>query len=386
MNTSWQSALVGTDLLVDRVFTGGRKGNSSDDTLSHLVGVSNQGGFRYLGSKDQPKLVVLTSSFAEADWPDDLDKQSGIFTYFGDNRQAGEDLHKTKRFGNLILRDMFGRRHGAPEARGQIPPVFVFANLKKSWRDVQFLGIAVPGAEGLTSNDDLVAVWKERQGSRFQNYRAKFTILDVGTVSRGWIEDIQLGNPLSERCPESWRLWVKNGIYRALKAPRVLEHRTKREQLPDFDGRAIIEIIRQYFKGDEVRFEACAAKIAEFMLPRIVSLDLTRPSRDGGRDGIGKYLLGDGPSAVLADFALEAKCYGWGSSVGVEDLSRLISRLRHRQFGVLVTTSYVADQAYKEIKEDQHPIIIICAADIVRLLKMAGIVTRTDVSTWLTAF
>ncbi len=122
------------------------------------------------------------------------------------------------------------------------------------------------------------------------------------------------------------------------------------------------------------------------MLPRIVSLDLTRPTRDGGRDGIGKYKLGDGASAVDVSFALEAKCCGLGSSVGVKELSRLISRLRHRQFGVLVTTSFVADQAYKEIKEDEHPIIVICASDIVNLLKNVGISTESDVRFWLAAF
>jgi hypothetical protein len=151
-------------------------------------------------------------------------------------------------------------------------------------------------------------------------------------------------------------------------------------------GHAIIQTIRDYFKDDEFRFERCAAKIAEFMLPRIVSLDLTRPIRDGGRDGIGRYQLGDGASAVDVSFALEAKCYSMSSSVGVKELSRLISRLRHRQFGVLVTTSFVHDQAYKEIKEDQHPIIVICASDIVRLLKNAGITTVPDVKAWLAVF
>jgi len=244
----------------------------------------------------------------------------------------------------------------------------------------------VPGAEGLTSNDDLVAVWRQRQGKRFQNYRAKLTILDAGRISRHWLNDIKQRNLLSESCPIAWKAWVQNGIYRPLKAPRVLEHRKKEEQLPAVEDRPIIEAIKLHFQGDEVRFESCAAKIAELMLPRIVSLDITRPSRDGGRDGIGKYQLGDGPSAVLVDFALEAKCYGWNSSVGVEDLSRLISRLRHRQFGVLVTTSIVADQAYKEIKDDQHPIIIICAADIVRLLKSAGVSSIADLTSWLSAF
>jgi hypothetical protein len=108
--------------------------------------------------------------------------------------------------------------------------------------------------------------------------------------------------------------------------------------------------------------------------------------RDGGRDAIGKYRLGTGPSAVLVDFALEAKCYKDSNSVGVKDLSRLISRLRHRQFGILVTTSHVATQAYKEIKEDQHPIVIIAARDIVRILKAAGLGSDPAFSQWLSAF
>ena len=37
-----------------------------------------------------------------------------------------------------------------------------------------------------------------------------------------------------------------------------------------------------------------------------------------------------------------------GNSVGVKELARLISRIKHREFGVLVTTSYVNEQAYRE--------------------------------------
>ena len=280
---------------------------------------------------------------------------------------------------------MFEHRHGTTVSRASIPPVLVFTKAS-SFRDVEFLGLAVPGAADLTSNDDLVAVWKQRQEKRFQNYQAKLTILDAGTIRRQWIEDIKQGNPLSANCPATWKAWVEKGVYRALKAPCVLEHRTKLEQLPSPEDRAIVETIRAHFLDDEVRFEKCAAKIAELMSPRIISLDLTRATRDGGRDGIGKYKLGESASAVDVSFALEAKCYSLSSSVGIADLSRLISRLRHRQFGVLVTTSFVADQAYKEIKDDEHPIIVICAADIVRLLKNAGISTDSDVRNWLAAF
>ena len=108
------------------------------------------------------------------------------------------------------------------------------------------------------------------------------------------------------------------------------------------------------------------------MMPDVVTLDVTRPSRDGGRDGIGQLRVGTGPSGILVDFALEAKCYSSSNSVGVREMSRLISRLRHRQFGVLVTTSWVDLQAYKEIKEDGHPIIVVSAADIVDLLRRNG--------------
>jgi hypothetical protein len=368
------------------VYQGGRNRNASDDPLPHLIGVSNQGGFRPIGTKKSPKLVVLTLTRKERDWPDNLDKETGIFTYYGDNRKPGYELHSTPRFGNSMLRDMFDKAHGKRADRARVPPVFVFSNIG-TFRDVEFLGLAVPGAESLDSNSDLVALWKMKNGRRFQNYQAKFTMLDCPVISKSWIEDIKAGNPLSENCPAVWRAWVDKGLSRALKAPRVLEHRSPAEQLAeDASGRAIIAAIQNYFSEDHYRFEACAAKIAEMMLQNIASIDLTRRVRDGGRDAVGRYRIGTGPSAVLVDFALEAKCYRDSNSVGVKDLSRLISRLRHRQFGILVTTSHVATQAYQEIKEDQHPIVIIAARDIVRILKAAGIAKATDVEKWLSAF
>jgi hypothetical protein len=56
----------------------------------------------------------------------------------------------------------------------------------------------------------------------------------------------------------------------------------------------------------------------------------------------------------------------------VKEVSRLISRIRHRQFGVLVTTSVIGRQAYKEFREDNHPIIFICGKDIVEILIANG--------------
>jgi hypothetical protein len=209
-----------------------------------------------------------------------------------------------------------------------------------------------------------------KDGNRFQNYQAKFTILDANDIPLQWIDDFKAGDPLTKSCPPAWRLWVESGRYVALKAPRTLNFRKKEEQLPnDPVGKKLVAMLQKYFENEPTRFEACAAKIAEMMLKNIVSIDVTRPTRDGGRDAIGKYRIGDGDSAITVDFALEAKCYRDSNPVTVKDISRLISRLRHRQFGILVTTSYLGLQAYQEIKEDEHPIMIISAGNIVSIFR-----------------
>jgi len=117
--------------------------------------------------------------------------------------------------------------------------------------------------------------------------------------------------------------------------------------------------------------------------PRVGRYDLTRPSRDGGRDAIGFYTLGPAQDPIELDFALEAKCFSPTTPVGVEALSRLISRIRPRQFGVLVTTSYVADQAYKELRDDEHPVVVLAGRDLVQILADHQLGTPAAVTDWL---
>lgn len=79
------------------------------------------------------------------------------------------------------------------------------------------------------------------------------------------------------------------------------------------------------------------------------------------------------------EFALEAKCCNPGvgglrlNTVGVKETSRLISRLRHRRFGILVTTAVVARQAYEEIRQDRHPVVILCGSELARILINKGL-------------
>lgn len=384
MTTVAQEALATADLIVDAIYQGGRKGNAGDDPLPKLMRVDIQGGFRYRGKvPDKLELLVLITSMNDPDWPDALDPETGIFTYYGDNKKPGQLLHETGRDGNRILKTIFeGSRAGA-EGRRNVPPIFLFARAGAG-RDVRFLGVAVPGASDLDASEELVAIWRSVKSQRFQNYRARFTVLDAAYISRAWIDSIISGKPDHALAPTAWISWRNTGRRKALIAARTLDYRSRAEQLPtDKDGQAMVEAIRLHFKGRPHAFEYCAAALARLMVPEIAGLDVTRPSRDGGRDAIGQLRVGTGPSSILVDFALEAKCYTPPTAVGVEDMSRLISRLRHRQFGVIVTTSCVDLQAYKEIKEDQHPILVISAQDIVELLRRNGRGSPEAVLTWL---
>jgi hypothetical protein len=312
-----------------------------------------------------------------------LDLENGIFRYYGDNKQPGHDLHSRR--GNVVLKNTFTALHTGK--RNSIPPFFVFTQ-GPSGRDVVFRGLAVPGAIGLSQHDDLVAIWKTRDDQRFQNYKATFTILAEPTISREWLDSIRAGILDEADAPIKWRNWRKGGAYQPLLAPRSLLYRTRQQQIPEAGiQKKLIAKIVDYFKehpDGPYAFEKCAAEIARLMDSNIVNYDLTRPWRDGGRDALGIFRIGHGYTTIDVEFALEAKCYQISNGCGIRETSRLISRLRHRQFGIFVTTSYVSQQAYQEIIEDGHPVVILSAVDIAGLLIEAGYSTVESLTKWLT--
>ena len=374
--------LSAADLVVDRIYRGGSQGSVADDPLAKLLPVGNQGGFRYWGKRDAPRLVVLYTSGVEPDWPDVLDPATGAFTYFGDNRHPGKELHDSSRGGNVILRRTFDLASSA-KSRPQVPPYLLFAKAGRG-RDVLFRGVLAPGAAGLAADEDLVAIWRSRGGMRFQNYRATFTVLDIAKVARAWIDDVLAGNPLSGNCPEPWRQWVTGRRFQPLISTRI-EGRTPQEQQPqNAFGIRILEAVHAHFEGRSPDFEHFAADLWRMSDDHVGSYEVTRPTVDGGRDAVGEFLIGPSSDPIRVTFALEAKLYKpFKNSVGVKDMSRLISRLRHREFGVLVTTSHVAPQAYREIREDVHPIVVIAGVDIVSLLQKKGYTTPAEVTRWL---
>jgi len=237
--------LGGADLVVDRFYYGGRVGNSSDDPVARLLPVGNQGGFRYSGSLrgGTVRLVVLVSSGRDPDWPDVLDTQTGTFTYYGDNKSPGRDLHDTTRGGNVLLRDAFAACHGDRNSRSAVPPFLLFTNTG-TYRDMRFRGLLVPGSVTSRPDDDLQAIWRSKKGLRFQNYRARFSVLDHSPLRRDWIEELILGHPLGPHAPAVWRKWVEGRSYQTLVAKSTTVIRTRDAQTPtDAEGQGIIVAI-----------------------------------------------------------------------------------------------------------------------------------------------
>ena len=161
------------------------------------------------------------------DWPDKLDPEMGIFTYYGDNQNPGHELHDTARKGNLILKNTFDALHN--KNRSIITPFFIFTKGPLG-RDVYFRGLAVPGSPSMSNLDDLIAVWKTKDGHRFQNYRAEFSVLNEPVITRSWINDLLSGDLYSPNAPRSWVEWSNKGKYDLLLAPKVKAHRTRKNR------------------------------------------------------------------------------------------------------------------------------------------------------------
>ena len=217
----------------------------------------------------------MHNSFSDPDWPDVMDRETGTLTYFGDNKKPGGGLHQTGKRGNRVLRRIFEDAFAGLDGRLRVPPTFVFAR-GGTGRAVDFLGLAVPGVSDALEADDLVAIWKTSGGKRFQNYRARFAILDAGQISREWIDSLIAGNEITEAAPDAWIDWRNTGRRRRLIAERSTEWRTKEEQFPSSRSDiSLLKTITDYFADRPHDFEHCAVEISRIMLPDIATGPVT---------------------------------------------------------------------------------------------------------------
>ncbi len=390
---------INWQLYIDAIYKSDpSKKNMSAEVLSKLLGVKNQGGFRYLGKTETPNLVILFTSGEDIYWRDELDSSVGLLLYYGDNKTPGTNLHKTKLHGNEILRYVFELASSNDvDKRKRIPPILVFK--KTTGRDVKFLGLAVPGIKGKPNKDWLTAVWGcNRNGDRFQNYKAYFTILNTSSgsayqsgfgINLAWINDIETGNAFdSIHAPIEWKKYILRENYSVLVSKKEKFVKTKEEQLPEDNNKMeMLKCLQQYFydKDRGYSFEKFAADLTQYMDSSVVDINVTRPYKDGGLDAEGRYrIFQNVENTVYVEFYLQAKCYKPTNAVVVSDTARLISRIKDRQFGIMFTTSYVATQAYEEILKDGHPIVIINGKNIIDyIFNELEIRTVLDLEKWL---
>jgi hypothetical protein len=386
------SQLEGADLVVDAVYEGSDSGNLADDPIAQLLKGGNAGNFRYCGSITDLRYLIVCTLKEDSDWQDILDLESGTFTFYGDRRTPGHDLHDTPKNQNVILRNIFNCLHQRPNSRMGIPPMFLFSKhpTPNSPRSVQFRGVCAPGAPHLKGEGALISVWRITDSQRFRNYQATFTILDIPVVSRRWIGALESGETDANSAPVVWNMWLKSGLYRPLQAKHTSHVRSVAEQLPLEDSKkALLFKLYRYFNSTPGRFEYFAADIFRMSDPRVIAEGVIRNPVDGGYEAFGRYILGLAADPIYVGFTLEGKCYnpGFGQrkrkSVGVKETFRLISRLKNRQIGVLVTTSVIAEQAYQEARAGKYPVIFLCGSDIVSILYERGISTVKALEEWL---
>lgn len=204
------------DLIVDCIYKGGKTPNISAEPFHKLIpGCENSGGFRKKLREDgsgKYAYIVLYTSMEELEWPDFLDEETGIFRYYGDNREPGRALKDTKKKGNLILETTFALLNEGVHLN-DIPPFFIFKKTGTG-RDIQFLGLAAPGNPKISPDKDLVAFWRTVKEKRFQNYEAYFTVLNTGSkpIMKEWIRMLIYNHKNSIKyAPDAWKKFVKEG-------------------------------------------------------------------------------------------------------------------------------------------------------------------------------
>lgn len=244
------SELGNADLVVDAIYEGGESGNLSAEVISKLIPkMGNAGGFRYVGDAESTPLVVLYSNGSNPDWPDYLDEHSGLYHYYGDNRTPGVKVLEKK--GNRVLHQAFAKRHGQSRDRALAPVFLIFESIGEG-HSVRFRGLAVPGSGQMQDDEDLITIWRAKNGVRFQNYKAVFTVLNEVEIYGDWIRKIASEKKPDfqhSKTPFALKQWIENSTYMPLV--------TERPHVPDMDSlqnesqkdsKSIIDRIRSIFR------------------------------------------------------------------------------------------------------------------------------------------
>jgi Restriction endonuclease len=198
------------------------------------------------------------------------------------------------------------------------------------------------------------------------------------TLDMRWIDDRRDATLSAEAslryAPASWHRWVDEGragiprVRRRVMSSRV---RSREDQMPapSSDEEALLQYIYKYFEGRKHVFELLAARVAAGALGGQGGLYregwLTRAAGDGGLDFVARLDVGSPSSNTPLVVLGQAKCVVPGSSISPDEVARVVARLRRGWIGVFVTTGVFSRQAQVEMIDDEYPIVLIPAVELV---------------------
>jgi hypothetical protein len=136
--------------------------------------------------------------------------------------------------------------------------------------------------------------------------------------------------------------------------------------------RPLLDLVYQHFKDRPDDFEQFAADLWRVSEPNVDKIDVTRPWRDGGRDAIGKTCLVPMPTPLPSSSP-------WRPSARAHQQRR---RERDKPTHLAAPAPPIRRpghyplpryQAYREIREDGHPVVVLAGRDVIERLKDRGL-------------
>ena len=316
-------------------------------------------------------------------WHDQFDLDHGHVRYYGDHKVTTMGLPGVT-VGNGQLLKAYELHSGTSrEQRVLAPPLLIFRSstvyvegraVVKGY--VEFCGAAViERLEHVVQRDT-------KTGRSFPNLVFDLAVVDLAAhgdaLDMRWIDDRRDPDLSSEEAlryaPPSWCRWVSRGrssisqVRRRALSSRV---RTREEQLPapNTDSAATLAVVYQHFDRTKHAFEMLAAKVAAAAVGGRGGAYhegwLTRAGGDGGLAFVAR--LDVGPPSVRTPLVVlgQAKCVSPDSSISADQVARVVARLRRGWVGVFVTTGTFSKQAQVEVIDDEYPLVLIPARELV---------------------
>jgi hypothetical protein len=316
-------------------------------------------------------------------WHDEFDLDHGHVRYYGDHKPGVLGVPGAT-LGNKLLLEAFELHSGNDRSlRLAAPPLLLFRS-----RTVHVGGRAVVKGHvefcgaALIERLEYVVQRDAKTGSSFPNIVLDLAVVDLASagdmLDMRWIDDRRdaslSASDALRHAPASWKHWVDQGrsaIPRVRR--RVMSSRVKGrgDQTPSSNtpDAALLAEIYEFFEGRKHSFELLAARVAANALGDHGGVYregwLSRAGGDGGLDFVARLDVGSAASNTPLVILGQAKCVAPTSSISPDEVARVVARLRRGWIGVFVTTGVFSRQAQVEVIDDEYPIVLIPAAELV---------------------